>query len=462
MNVNGIKMRMMASNPKETAMDWIDNHREQIAKMNDEIWNYAEPALEEFKSSKLLADELESSGFQVTRKIASLSTAFMATFGSGSPVIGIIAEYDALPGLSQKAVTYRAPVIAGGPGHGDAHHCYGVASTAAALALKEAMKQHGLMGTIKLFGTPAEETLYGKVEMANAGSFDGLDAVLSWHPGAENTVRVGSSLANNSVKFVFHGKPTHPGISPELGVNALSALEVMETAVSLLREHFPEAVRVHRVITDGGKAPNVMPERAESWYFVRAPTRPMVDSVYARLVEAAKGAAQAVGTTVDIELICGVREVLPNKALAEIQFQNLQLVGPPTFSEEEKTYARQLQASMGGESKEPLRENISPLQTITGRYSTDSAEVSWLAPLAGLYVTIFPQGVPPHSWQATALGTTGIAHKAVLVAGKVLACSGVDLLTQPEQLSKIRDEFQEKTKGFKYSPCVPLNVSKIE
>jgi len=441
---------------KKSVLDWITDHERRLIEINDTVWGYTELGLEEVKSSKLLADELEKHHFQVERGVADLPTAFVATYGSGNPVIGIVAEYDALPGLSQKAVSYKDPIVEGGPGHGDAHHAFGTASIGAALAIKDAMEKHKLSGTLKLFGTPAEEILVGKVFMARAGIFNGVDATLAWHPSTENSVDFGSCLALNSAKFTFFGQSAHSAADPERGRSALDAVEIMDVAVNFLREHVIDKARIHYVITDGGLAPNVVPDRAQVWYYVRAPKRTDVEEIYERIVNAAKGAALATGTTVEVNFITGGYEVLPNEALTQLQFKNLELVGPPKFSDEDKAFAKKLQESVNAQSDVIISETISPIRgNFIGPYSTDLGDLSWLSPLTGLSVATRPKGVPNHSWQVTATGTTGIVHKPMIVAAKVIACTAIDLLTQPEELKKVREEFEARTKGFTYKCAVP-------
>ncbi|WP_018962555.1 amidohydrolase [Coprothermobacter platensis] len=302
----------------ETALNWVGKHRDYLSEVSDTIWDYAEVGFQEFKSSKLLADELEKAGFTVERAVAGLPTAFVATWGSGSPRLGFLAEYDALPGLSQKVTTHREPVKEGAPGHGCGHNIFGAGVMGAVIALKEEMKEDKLPGTIVFYGCPAEELLAGKVFMARAGLFDDLDCALTWHPMGFNMVSLGSMTAMNSVKFTFHGIPAHAAASPEQGRSALDAVELMDIGANYLREHVVQEARIHYVITNGGGEPNVVPPEAQVWYYVRAPKRKDVDAIFERLVKIADGAAMMTDTTYDMKFSTACYDVLPNKALATL------------------------------------------------------------------------------------------------------------------------------------------------
>ena len=303
---------------KEYALTWIDNHQDHIIELSDRIWDLAELGLQELRSSALLAGELEKNGFRVERGVAGMPTAFTATYGADKPVIGIMGEYDALAGLSQKPVPKREPVSLGAPGHGCGHNIHGTSGAAAALAVKAAMESGKLKGTLRFYGCPAEETLVGKVFMVRDEVFKGVDAVLSHHPGGTNTALLSSYTAMNSVKFVFHGVASHAGGSPEQGRSALDAVELMDTGVNYLREHVIQEARIHYVIEDGGGQPNVVPAQARSWYFVRAPERQQVDHIYKWILKVADGADLMAGTSHDVQFLTGCYNTLRNTTLARL------------------------------------------------------------------------------------------------------------------------------------------------
>jgi len=457
---------------KNEIIEWIDSNAERLIEIASKIWEYAEPGLQEFKSSQLLMDELEKEGFTVERGVADMPTAFVATYGSGKPVIGILGEYDALPGLSQKPIPRKEPLKEGAPGHGCGHNLLGTGAAGAAMAAKHFMEKHRLQGTIKYFGCPAEEMLIGKVFMVKAGLFDDVDACLTWHPWCANTVWMASSLAMNSVKFRFRGVSAHAAASPEAGRSALDAVELMNVGVNYLREHVIPEARIHYVITSGGEAPNIVPDFAEVWYFVRAPRRTDVEAIYSRILDIAKGAALMTGTKEEIVFITGCWEVLPNKALSDLLYKNLEKVGPPKFSEEEKQFAREIAKTFPEGQKETtlralsvpefekamksdLIEYVSPPEDI-GKVtpgSTDVGDVSVKVPTAQCLVCTLVPGSAMHSWQVVAASGMSIGHKGMLVASKALALTVIDLLTKPDELGKAKDEFRKR--GIVYKSPLP-------
>lgn len=445
---------------KEHAFSWLDAHKPELSEINGKIWRFAEVAMEEYESSELLASYLEKNGFKVTREVAGMPTAFVAVYGSGAPVIGILAEYDALPGLSQETVSYKKPIKEGEPGHGCGHNVFGTASTAAAVALKEVMEKKNLSGTIKLFGCPAEETVVGKVYMARDGIFDGLSCCIQWHPSSENAVSLGSSNALNQFEVEFFGKTAHAAGDPWHGRSALDAVELTNISLNYLREHLKPTARIHYVIKDGGGAPNVVPGYARSWYYVRDIDRESVEKDYDRVLKIIDGAAKMTETTYKIHFISGVHEMLPNRAGNEIVHSNLQLVGPPSFTEEEQTFAKEIQKNLSLEEK-GLKTEIEPLKLPKrswGGGSTDVAEVSWLTPTTSLGVAFKPVGTPGHHWSAVACGGMSIGHKAVITAAKVMAATGLDLLVHPEIIQKMREEWTEKKKGKEYESPLPPDL----
>jgi aminobenzoyl-glutamate utilization protein B len=443
---------------KKEAISWITAHRGEIEDAAKAVHGFAETSLSENRSSKLLSGMLERGGFTVERGVADMPTAFVASYGSGAPVIGIIAEFDALPGLSQKgASTVKEPVAEGAPGHGCGHNLFGAGSVGAALALKTVMEKNRIPGTIKLFGCPAEETAIGKVYMVKAGVFKGLDACLNWHPSDINEVDIGSNRALNSFTVAFHGKSAHAATDPWNGRSALDAVELMDAGVNALREHMREPVRIHNVITDGGKAPNIVPDYARSWYFVRDATRGGVEDVYARVLKCAEGAALMTGTTYEVNLITGVYNYLPNKTLSAVLDRNFRAVGAPAFTPEEQAFARAMQKTLGMK-EDGLSTKIEPFEepkTVSGG-STDVSDVSWNVPTNGeVSVAARPLGSPSHSWTVASSSCSSAGFRGMITAAEVVAASGIDLLLDPSIIEKAKTEFAEETKGFTYRSPIP-------
>jgi aminobenzoyl-glutamate utilization protein B len=443
---------------KKEAVSWVTAHRTEIEEAAKAVHGYAEIALTEERSSAYLAGMLERGGFRVQRGAADMPTAFVASYGSGRPVIGIIAEYDALPGLSQKgASTVQEPVNPGAPGHGCGHNLFGAGSVGAALALKAVMEKNRLAGTVKLFGCPAEETVIGKVYMVKAGVFNGLDACLNWHPGSKNEVDIGSNRALNSFTVAFHGKTAHAAADPWDGRSALDAVELMDAGVNAMREHVKETVRIHYVITDGGKAPNIVPDYARVWYFVRDDSRAGVEDVYARVLKCAEGAALMTGTTHEVNLITGVYNYLPNKTLSAVLDRNLRALGAPKFTSEEQAFARAMEKTLGVK-EEGFSTKVEPFEepkTISGG-STDVSDVSWNVPTSGeMGVATVPLGAPWHSWAVASSVCSSAGFRGMITASEVLATSGIDILLDPSIVEKAKAEFTEKTKGFTYRSPIP-------
>ena len=422
------------------------------------IWDYAELGYKEVKSSALLQETLKNSGFSVEAGVAGIPTAFVATYGSGSPVLGILAEFDALPGLSQQAVAEKNPIAGQANGHGCGHHLFGTASVAAAIAVKEQLQAQGWKGTIKVYGTPAEEGGSGKVYMVRAGLFDGVDAVLHWHPADENTTWADGALANKSAKFRFYGTAAHAAAAPDKGRSALDAVEAMNHMANMMREHIPSDAKIHYVITQGGKAPNVVPDFAEVYYYVRHPNREIVMQLFERIQKAAEGAAIGTETRTDFEIIGGTYDLLLNNQLAEIMQANLVKVGGVTYTGSEKEFANKIQGGLGFNT-DPIETagTVKPIQINTGKTtgSTDVGDVSYTVPTVGLRAATWVPGTPAHSWQAVACGGTEIGIKGMMVAAKTMAMTLLDLLHQPEQLSKAKAEFDAaRGTGFRYIPLL--------
>jgi aminobenzoyl-glutamate utilization protein B len=445
---------------QRTAVDDVEDRGDELRAVNKAIWEFAEVGLEERRSAALLVEKLESAGFKVRTGVANMPTAFVAEFGSGPPIIGILAEYDALPGLSQKVSPERDPVVADAPGHGCGHSGLGTASLGAALAVKATIEKHHLPGTIRLYGTPAEETLIGKVYMTLAGEFDDVDACLHWHPADRNTTWNGESKAAVSAKFTFHGVTAHASGSPEKGRSALDAVELMNIGANYMREHLKSDARVHYVVTDGGGAPNVVPAKATVWYYVRSDDHADVERNFAWLRDIADGAAKMSRTEVSVQIDTDCHEIIPNDPLAALVLANLEKVGPPTFTAEEQTFARRLQAPVaeqfGTVFKTAIDEEIHRAPRNGGSSgSTDVGDISWRIPTGGLRTACFASESPGHSWQnVAAIGST-IGEKGTIYAAKVLACTALDLLEDPKHLAAAKTDFAKRMEGRKYVSLIP-------
>lgn len=417
------------------------------------IWNYAELGYKEVKSSALLAETLRKEGFTVETGVAEIPTAFVATYGSGQPVIGILAEFDALPGLAQEALPEKKSIQGQAGGHGCGHHLFGTASVEAGIEIKKLIEQKKLTGTIKVYGCPAEEGGSGKVYMVRAGLFNNVDAVIHWHPSDANLVTMMSALANISAKFRFNGIAAHAAASPENGRSALDAVESMDFMVNLMREHIPQETRIHYVITNGGKAPNVVPDFAEVYYYVRHPKRKQVKEIFERVVNAAKAAAIGTGTTMNYEIIGGTHDLLLNKTLAEAMQKNMELVGGVTYSSTEKEFAEKIQKSFTF-SYSPISdaETVKPLkiESDAGGGSTDVGDISYFVPTVGLRAATWVPGTPMHSWQAVACGATDIGIKGMNVAAKTMALTAIDLFTKPLLIQQAKDEFIKLKGDYQY------------
>ena len=444
----------------QTAHERIKKELEQKETMYGQqaktIWNYAEVGYQEEKSSALLQDMLSKEGFKVQKGVAGIPTAFVASYGEGQPVIGILGEFDALPGLSQDSIPGRKVLREGAAGHACGHHLFGVGSAAAAIAVKNWMVASKQKGTIRVYGTPAEEGGSGKVYMVRAGLFNDVDAVLHWHPADANSASAGSSLANMSAKFRFKGVAAHAAAAPDRGRSALDGVEAMNHMVNMMREHVPSDARIHYVITQGGKAPNVVPDFAEVYYYVRHPRRDVVQDMWSRIVKASEGAAMGTGTTVEHEIIGGVYELLPLDALANVMYKNLKEVGGVQYTPAEAKYAEQMQTTFGTpEGSNPAitsAANILPFEyERPGSGSTDVGDVSWTVPTVGLRTATWVPGTAAHSWQAVAAGGTSLGRKGMMVAAKTLAYTAADLFQNPRVISEAKTEFDQKRgKGFKY------------
>ena len=434
----------------------IEARQTTYADIAHQIWTFAEVGYQERQSSALLQAELAKAGFEVKAGVAGIPTAFVASYGSGKPVIGILAEFDALPGLSQAAVPERRPVVDLAPGHGCGHHLFGTASIAAAIAIKDWLARSGRPGTIRLYGTPAEEGGGGKIYLVRAGLFSDVDVALDWHPGSENDAGAGTSLANKTGKFRFHGQSAHASGAPWRGRSALDAVEALNHMADMLREHVPDGTRIHYVITHGGMAPNVVPDFAEAYYYVRHRDYNVVNEVWDRIVKAAEGAALGTETRVESEVVNGVYALLPNETLARVIDANLRRVGGVKYTAEERAFAEKLGETLGtARRKVEDAEQIKPFQISDGGASTDVGDVSWVVPNSGFSTATWVPGTSAHSWQAVAAGGMSIGQKGMLNAAKTLALTVYDLMTNPTIVTRARAEFEQKRgPGFTYKPLI--------
>lgn len=431
------------------------------------IWEYAEPGFHETRSTALLQTTLQENEFTVQNNVAEMPTAFVATYGSGQPVIGLLAEFDALPGLSQKPVPVKEKDTLRQNGHGCGHHLFGVGSVAAAIELKEYLKNHKQSGTIKVYGTPAEEGGSGKVFMAREGLFEGTDIVMHWHPDNKNHANPYTSLANISVKFRFAGIAAHASRYPEKGRSALDAVEAMDFMANMMREHIPSDARMHYVITNGGSAPNVVPDFAEVYYYMRHNNREVLAGLFDRLVKIAEGAAIGTGTNMSYEITGAVYDLLPNDVLSRIMYNNLVKVGGVKYTPEEVLFAQKLQQSLFDSVKPDISGVyvIQPYKNTSEKTysggdassggSTDVGDVSWVVPTVGLRAAAWPAGISSHSWQSTACGGTDIGIKGMFIAAKTLALTGIDLLSHPDWVDNAKKEWQKaRGENFKYVPLI--------
>ena len=405
----------------------------------------------ESKSSTLLQTTLKDNGFTVEAGVAGMPTAFVATFGSGSPVIGILAEYDALPGISQGNSPTKTAIANKTSGHACGHHLFGTGSVTAGIEIKKLLEIGKIKGTIKVFGCPAEEGGSGKVYMVREGLFNNVDVALHWHAWDNNSVMNTSALANKSAKFRFYGIASHASVSPEKGRSALDAVEAMNNMVNMMREHVPQETRIHYVITNGGKAPNVVPEFAEVYYYVRHPDKTMAVSIFDRIAKAAEGAALGTQTKMDYEIIGGTHDLLINKTLAVSMQTNLEKVGGVIYTNEDIDYAKEIQSSFL--EKFPSVDNaavVTPLHIDKDQGSTDVGDVSYVVPTVGVFTASWVPGTSAHSWQAVASGGTDIGIKGMIVASKTLAFTAIDLFTNPALIKKAKEEFIQTKGNYQY------------
>ena len=420
----------------------VDSQADRTARVAQELWDLAELGYLETRSSGLMQAELASEGFRIESGIAEIPTAFVAEWGEGGPIIAILAEMDALPGINQSGASTRDPVEGKGAGHACGHNLFGAGSLTAAIAVKKWLEATGTPGRIRLYGTPAEEGGSGKVYMTRAGLFDDVDIAIHWHADDENSAAARTSLANRSAKFRFTGVSAHAAGAPERGRSALDGAEAMNMMANMMHEHMPQDARMHYVITSGGNAPNVVPDFAEVFYYVRHPDPAGVEAIWERLENAARGAALGTGTEVDWEIIHGNNPLLENETLARAMQAKLEMVGGVNYSPEERAWAEELQKSLG-DAAEPLESaaEIQPYTRSLGYGSTDVGDVSWATPTVGVRTATWVPGTSAHSWQAVAASGHSIGHKGAQVAAKAMALMAVDLLTNEDLRNAARAEF---------------------
>ena len=444
----------------------IDAHSARFGEISRQIWQVPELGFHETRSSGLLQQELRANGFAIEAGVAGMPTAFTASWGSGAPTIVLLGEFDALPGLSQKDSAVREPVQEGAPGHGCGHNLLGAASALAAVAIKEEMQARGLSGTIRYYGTPAEEGGGGKIYLIHAGSFHDVSAVLAWHPGDLNSVDLGSSLANNGGKFRFHGVAAHAAAAPERGRSALDGVMIMLNAVELLREHVPQETRIHYIITNGGWAPNIVPALAEVSLIARNPDTAVLNGIWERILKCAQAGALASETRLEFEQGTNYANILPNDALAAVLARGMQQAGGYQYSQEELNFVEEIQKTQGGAGKRPGPDKV---QTDTSERaafaSTDVGDVSWVVPTAQFTAATFVPGTAAHTWQAAACAGTSIGRKGMIVAARTLALAAMELFENPAELQAARDAFEKRRAGQSWTTRIapgakpPLNYA---
>jgi aminobenzoyl-glutamate utilization protein B len=445
-------------NPNKTAvMQSVDKHQQELISVSDKIWAYAETALRENKSAKELADYAEAQGFRLKRGVAGMPTAFTAEYGSGKPIIGIMGEFDALPGISQKAQPTKEALTPGAPGHGCGHNLFGAGSLGAAVAIKELMRQGKLKGTVRFYGTPAEESVGGKIYMARDGLFADLDVCLDWHPDVEIADSTQSSQAMVDFIVEFKGKAAHAAADPWNGRSAVDGMEAFTDGVNMLREHVRPSVRMHYAIMSGGDVPNVVPEYAKIWMWVRDSKREGVETVFSRVKEIAQGAAMIAGVEAKVTVQTGDYELLVNRTGASALQKNLEILGPINYSPEEIAFAKKIQEVQGGEQV-GLDGKIHPLKETqehpTGG-STDVGDISWIVPEITLVATTAPPNTAWHGWSVVACGGMSIGHKGMLLAAKSLAMTMVDLFENEQLRKDVRAEFEQRRGGHVYKAYIP-------
>jgi len=449
---------------KKAAIASVEKHQQELINLSDSVWKFAETALKEYQSSKILSDYAAKQGFRVKTNVAEMPTAFIAEYGSGKPVIGILGEFDALPGLSQKAQPTKQPLNENMPGHGCGHNMFGAGSLGAALAIKELMVDGKLKGTIRFYGTPAEEAVGGKLYMARAGLFNDLDVCLDWHPDDENKANMQSSQAMIDLLVSFKGTSSHAAFDPWNGKSALDAAELFTTGVNFFREHVRPTVRMHYVYKNGGNVPNVVPDQASVWLWLRDSKRSGLTVVEDRIRDIAKGAALMAGVTTEVKIQSGDYELLVNEAGANVLQKNMELLGPINYTPDEIEFGKQIQ-KQAGLTQTGFKGEIQPLEKTKQDPeggSTDVGDISWIVPEITLLATTAPYETPWHSWMVVACGGMSIGHKGMLFASKALSTTMVDLFENEELRQKIRKEFEGKKGTQIWKPMIPDGPPPVE
>ena len=445
------------SKNKKALLTSVEKHKNELIKISDEIWRLAETAFEETKSAEILASYAEKQGFNVERGVAGMPTAFVATYGSGSPVISVLGEFDALPGISQKATPTKSPLKEGAAGHGCGHNLFGAGSLGAAIAIKELIQTGKIKGTVKFLGTPSEEKFFGKIWMVNAGLWDDVDVNISWHPSAETKADVQSSLALVDFKVEFFGQAAHASADPWNGRSASDALELYASGINYYREHVRPSVRMHYHIQDGGQVVNVVPDYSRIWVRVRDTKRSGMMPVYERVQEMAKGAAILANVDYKISLISGIYEVLVNREGGEIMQKNLELLGPIEYTDDEIAFGKKIQ-EITKKEQVGMDSAINPLldtRENPGGGSTDVGDVSWNVANINLGVTTAPKDTPWHSWAVVACGGMSIGHKGMLYSSKAMSMTMLDLFENPALVDKVKAEYKERKGDEVYKAIIP-------
>ncbi len=451
---------VMVFGQHQSVIQGVAQHAAHFAGVSRTIWEYAETGYREEKSSALLQKELAAAGFRVQAGVAEEPTAFVASFGSGQPVIGLMGEFDALPGLSQAARPDRSPVVQGGAGHACGHNLLGSGSALAAVAIKEYMEKNHVAGTLRYYGTPAEESGAGKVYMIRAGLFRDVDVMMQWHPSSENSVSSGGALANNTAKFFFRGTASHAALAPERGRSALDAVMLMGNGLEFLREHIPSNSRLHYTITNGGAAPNIVPDSAELYLYARNPSLSALNGVWERILKVANGAAMMTDTTLEIRGVSGVANIVPNDALAPVAQKILEEVGGFRYTADERHFAEELQKSLPPEAARGLDSTatVAPFRLPDPNApaaSTDVGDVSWNVPTIGFSGATFVPGVGPHTWQAAACAGMTIGQKGMVVAAKAMAAMAQELFRKPQLVADAKADFAKQMLGKAYKSVIP-------
>jgi aminobenzoyl-glutamate utilization protein B len=442
---------------KKTALDLVETQGGDLVAMSDRVWELAETALREEQSAKVLSDYAEAKGFTVQRGVAGMPTAFIASYGQGRPVIAIMGEYDALPGISQKASAVREPLQEGAGGQGCGHNLFGAASLGAAVAIKELIAAGSLKGTVRFLGTPAEESIGGKIYMIREGVFKDIDAVLVWHPDDGTKVDYEGSQANVQFFVEFRGRTAHAAADPWNGRSAADAIEAFTHGVNLLREHGKPTVRIHYTVQRAGDVPNVVPDYARILTWVRDSRRPGVDDVFERVKDIARGAALIAGVEHTLTIQTGYTDTNILESGLKLLHENLTLVGEPSYTAEEQAFARALQKATGKKEvgMDAALEPLKPIASDPPGGSTDVGDVSWVVPTLHFTVATAPKDVPWHAWPVVASSRMSIGHKGMMRAAQTLAATAVDLFQDASRLEAIKKEWAQKTKDVAYKWLVP-------